>query len=214
VLTVLLAHLPLAAVAAALTSRWGSWAFAVGALAPAAAFGWLLVVAPDVLAGQAQQVSLAWAPALGLQLPLVLDGLSLVLGLVVTGVGTVVLLYGVHYFADRESGLARTTAVLVLFAGAMLALVLADNVLGLYIAWELTTVCSFLLIGDEGRDREHRSAALRALLVTTGAGFALLLGLLLLGDAAGTYRLSEIVAAPRRDGSAAAARLRVRLPHP
>jgi multicomponent Na+:H+ antiporter subunit A len=192
----LAAHVLLAAVAAALAPRFGSKALLVGALAPAASFTWLATVAPDVLAGQPREAVHTWAPALALEVPLVLDGLSLLLALVVTGIGMLVLLYGVPYFAGRERGMARTTAVLVLFAGAMLGLVLAGNVLALYVAWELTTVCSFLLIGDEGRDAEHRSAALRALLVTTGAGFALLFGLLLLGEAAGTYRLSEIVAAP------------------
>ncbi|RBY78644.1 NADH ubiquinone oxidoreductase subunit NDUFA12 [Blastococcus sp. TF02-09] len=201
----LLAHLVLAAAAAALTPRVGSRALLVGALAPAASFAWLVAAAPDVLAGRPRRSDWTWAETLDLEVPLRLDGLSLLLGLVVTGVGTLVLLYGVHYFADRRHGMVRTTAVLVLFAGAMLALVLADNVLALYVAWELTTVCSFLLIGDEGRDGEHRSAALRALLVTTGAGFALLLGLLLLGDAAGTYRLSEIVAAPPTGAQAATA---------
>ncbi|SFE84025.1 hydrogen gas-evolving membrane-bound hydrogenase subunit E [Blastococcus tunisiensis] len=192
----LLGHLVAAVLAAALVPRWGSRALAVGALAPAASFGWLLVAVPDVLAGTPREAGVAWAPALGLELPLRLDALALVLALVVTGVGTLVLLYGIHYFADREQGLARTVGVLVFFAGAMLLLVLADDVLALYVAWELTTVCSFLLIGDGGRDGEHRSAALRALLVTTGAGFALLLGLLLLGDAVGSYRLSAILADP------------------
>ena len=191
-----LAHVLVAAVAGVLAPRWGSRVFAFGALAPAAAFVWLLSAAPDVLAGQEQWVSVAWAPSLGLEVTLVLDGLSLLLGLVVSGVGALVLLYGVRYFADQGRGLGRTVAVMVLFAGAMLALVLADDVLTLYVAWELTTICSFLLIGDDGRDSVHRSAALRALLVTTGAGFALLLGLLLLGNAAGTYRLSAIVAEP------------------
>ncbi|WNV73749.1 hydrogen gas-evolving membrane-bound hydrogenase subunit E [Geodermatophilus sp. DSM 44513] len=204
-IALLTAHLLLAVGAAALAPRLGSRALAVGALAPAASFGWLVAVAPDVLAGRPAEASLSWAPALGLEVPLRLDGLSLLLGLVVTGVGTLVLSYGVRYFADRRDGMARTAGVLVFFAGAMLALVLADDVLALYVAWELTTVCSFLLIGDGGPDREHRTAAVRALLVTTGAGFALLAGLLLLGDAAGTYRLSAIVASPPTGTQAAAA---------
>ncbi|MGX5654694.1 hydrogen gas-evolving membrane-bound hydrogenase subunit E [Geodermatophilus nigrescens] len=201
----LAAHVVLAAVAAGSAHRFGSRALVVGAVAPAASFAWLVTAASDVLAGRPREEALSWAPALGLEVPLRLDGLSLLLGLVVTGVGTLVLLYGVHYFADRRDGMARTAGVLVFFAGAMLALVLADNVLALYVAWELTTVCSFLLIGDGGRDRGSRSAATRALLVTTGAGFALLLGLLLLADAAGTYRLSAIVAAPPTGAQAATA---------
>lgn len=90
-------------------------------------------------------------PAPGLAVPLRLDGLALRLGLVVTGVGTAVLLYAVYYFAHRRHGLGRAAAVPVLFAGAVLALVLADHLLALYAAQELTTVCSFLLIGGDGR---------------------------------------------------------------
>ncbi|WP_068689299.1 proton-conducting transporter transmembrane domain-containing protein [Thermobifida halotolerans] len=205
-MTVLLAlHVLAAAACAALARRWGPKTLALGALAPASAFVWLLAAAPGVLDGAERHESWTWAPALGLEVPLRLDGLALLLGLIVTGVGAVVLGYAVYYFAHREHGLGRVSSVLVLFAGAMLALVLADHLLALYVAWELTTVCSFLLIGDAGRSRPERTAALRALLVTTGAGFALLLGLLLLGDAAGTYRISELLARPPHGAQATAA---------
>ncbi|MGI5149368.1 hydrogen gas-evolving membrane-bound hydrogenase subunit E [Plantactinospora sp. CA-294935] len=86
----------------------------------------------------------------------------------------------------------------MLFAGAMLALVMADHLLALYVAWELTTVCSFLLIADSGRHRSARRAALRALLVTSGCGFVMLFGLILLARAAGGYRISALLAAPPR----------------
>ena len=189
-------HLLLALLAPAVAARLGPQVFLVAALAPAASFGWLMLQLPAVVAGQELTSSWAWAPTLGLGVDLRLDALALLLALLVTGVGALVLAYASRYFAGRTEGLGRNAGVLTLFAGAMLALVLADSVLLLYVAWELTTVCSFLLIADDGTTGEGRRGALRALLVTTGAGFAMLLGLLLLADAAGTYSLSGMVARP------------------
>ena len=93
----------------------------------------------------------------------------------------------------------------------MLGLVLADDLLTLYVFWELTSVTSFLLVGQSGEARENRAAAIQALLVTVFGGLVMLLGFVLLGHAAGTYRISEIVAlgqaggAPRRPRHAGAA---------
>jgi len=193
-------HVLIAAACAVTARYWGSRVFALGALAPAVGFGWLLTTIPDVLTGRERYALWQWAPTLQLQISLRLDGLALLLGLLVTGIGALVLLYATRYFQHRAHGLGRIAAVLVLFAGSMLALVLADNVLALYVAWELTTVCSFLLIGDDGQQREERRAAGRALLVTTGAGFALLLGLLLLAEVAGTYRIARILDDPPDGG--------------
>ena len=99
----------------------------------------------------------------------------------------------------------RSAALLLAFAGAMLGLVLADDLLTLYLFWELTSVTSFLLVGQSGEARENRSAAVQALLVTVFGGLVMLLGFVLLGEAAGTYRISEIVAL----GQAGAARRRL-----
>ncbi len=189
-------HAVLALLAVPVARRIGPRVFLVAALGPLSCLGWLLTRVDRVLHGTAEEQHWAWAPALGLDVHLHMDGLSLLLSLLVSSVGALVLLYAWRYFEHRTEGLGRTAAVLVLFAGAMLGVVWADNVLLLYVAWELTTVCSFLLIGDDGSERPNRVAALRALLVTTGAGFAMLLGLLLIGEAAGTYRLSALVADP------------------
>ncbi|MFC5382674.1 hydrogen gas-evolving membrane-bound hydrogenase subunit E [Aquipuribacter nitratireducens] len=199
-------HVAVAVVCAVLAPVLRQRVLLVAALAPVTALGWLLTQVPAVLAGRGPAEEVPWAPTLDLALPLRLDGLSLVLALVVTGVGTLVLVYAVGYFAGRERGLGRIAALLVLFGAGMLLLVLADHVLALYVGWELTTVCSFLLIGDAGADREHRRAATRALLVTAGPGLGMLLGLLVLAERAGTYRLSEIVTEPP-DGPAAPAAL-------
>ncbi len=192
-IVLLLLHALIALLLPRLASRLGPAVFAVGALAPLASFGWLLTRAPAVTAGGQDVQAYRWAPALGLSIDLRLDGLALLFGLLVTGVGALALLYGVRYFAGRTEGLGRLSCMMTLFAGSMLALVLADHVLTLYVAWELTTVCSFLLIGDQGRTAQSRRAALRALVTTTGGGFGLLLGLLLLGDQAGSYRISRIL---------------------
>ena len=106
-----------------------------------------------------------------------------------------VCLYAARYF-DHEApdSAARIAGLLVLFAAAMLLLVLADNLLLLYVGWELTTISSYLLIGNDHTDPRARAAALHALLVTSMGGLVMLAGLVLLGQAAGTYRLSAILA--------------------
>ena len=86
----------------------------------------------------------------------------------------------------------------MLFAGAMLGVVLADNLLVLYTGWELTSVTSYLLIGNDHTKIHARAAALHALLVTSLGGLAMLAGFVLIGQAAGTYRLSEIARRRRR----------------
>src|SRR5690606_14193494 len=87
----------------------------------------------------------------------------------------------------------RFSAVLTAFAGAMLSLVVSDNVYVLYVFWELTTVLSYLLIGHNPERRANRRAALSALLVTTFGGLAMLVGLVMLHAEPGSARLTEIL---------------------
>ena len=98
--------------------------------------------------------------------------------------------YAAGYLPPTGEGVGRLTGLLVLFSGAMVGLVVADNLLVLYGFWELTSVTSFLLIGNEHRRAEARAAALQALLVTGAGALAMLAGFLLLGQAAGTYQIS------------------------
>jgi multicomponent Na+:H+ antiporter subunit A len=196
VLTLLGLHLVLALAAPALARRLGPRVFYVVALAPLASATWAATRAADVLDGRDVTSGAAWVPGLSMTLDLRLDALSLLLVTLVAGVGTLVFVYCAHYFAPGERGVGRFAAVLTGFAGAMLGLVLADDVLLLYVFWELTSVTSFLLIGYSDEEEESRRAAVQALLVTTFGGLAMLLGLLVLAAEAGTYRLSEILAAP------------------
>lgn len=167
---------------------------AVGAVPPAAAFVWLAVAHLWLGGAEPATATLPWASPLGIELSFRVDTLSLVMALIVTGIGAVVLAYQ-GWYGQGERGAPRDTVVLVAFAGAMLGLVLADDIVGLYLFWELTTLCSFLLIGGPGRSSDRRRHAVQALLITTLGGFAMLLGLVMLGESAGTWRLSGIVAA-------------------
>lgn len=189
------AHL-LLALAAPLLTRWlGQRAFLVAALVPAAAFGWLVSVAPTVLAGDAVVQRYEWIAGLNVALSFRLGLVQWVLGLIVTGIGALVLFYCRWYFAD-DPPQTRPVGLLTAFAGVMLGLVTCDDLVILYVFWELTTVFSYLLIAHDPTRRANRSAALTALIVTTTGGLAMLVGLLTLGHAAGTFSLHEILADP------------------
>ncbi len=189
------AHL-LLAIAAPLLTRWlGQRAFLAAAVVPAVAFGWLVSVAPVVLDGGAVVERYAWIEDLGVQLSFHLGLLQWVLALIVTGIGSLILLYCRWYFAD-DPPQTRPVALLTAFAGVMLGLVTSDDLIVLYVFWELTTVFSYLLIAHDPTRRANRSAALTALIVTTTGGLAMLVGFLTLGTAASTFSLQAILAAP------------------
>ena len=192
----LLAHLVAAVVAPVLVRAWGRNAFFALAVVPAAGFGWVLGRLTTVTAGGEVTGTTTWVPALDLDVALRLDALSLTFALLVTGVGALVLVYCARYFEPGDDGSARFAGNLTAFAGAMLGLVLADDLLLLYVFWELTTVFSYLLIGGAGTKLAARRAASQALILTTAGGLAMLVGLIMLGETSGSYLLSEVVADP------------------
>ncbi|HEY9438470.1 MAG TPA: proton-conducting transporter membrane subunit, partial [Streptomyces sp.] len=189
-------HFVLAACARPLVRRLGRLAFLVLALPPAATTCWALAQWGTAAAGRAVTWSWEWIPDYGVSLALRLDALAELMVLLAAGVGALVLLYCAAYFTDPTPQLAAFAGNLLAFAGAMLALVLADDLITLYVFWELTTVFSYLLIGHDSEDKQNRRSALQALLVTTFGGLAMLIGFLIIGQAAGTYRISAIVARP------------------
>jgi multicomponent Na+:H+ antiporter subunit A len=205
VLALLALHVALALVAPAVGARAGRRVFLLVALAPAATTVWAATQAAAVLDGRPVDARTAWVPGLELSLDLRLDALALLMVTLVSGVGTLVFLYCARYFPPVQRGLGRFAGVLTAFAGAMLGLVLADDLLLLYVFWELTSVTSYLLIGFDDEKQESRRAAQQALLVTTLGGLVMLVGLILLGQAAGTSSLSTILADPPRGGTVAVA---------
>jgi multicomponent Na+:H+ antiporter subunit A len=191
----LLLHLFAAMAAPVLVRWWGRTAFLALALVPAAGFTWVAQLGA-VLDGGAVDETVPWIPALDLEVALRLDALALLFAALVTGVGALVFLYCARYFEPGDGGLGRFAASLMAFAGSMLGLVVADDVLLLYVFWELTTVFSFLLIGGSGERLAARRAASQALVLTTAGGLAMLVGLILIGEASRSYLLSDIVADP------------------
>jgi multicomponent Na+:H+ antiporter subunit A len=182
--------------------RLHRWAFLVAAVVPATTLVWVCTQLPQVTDGTPPSEQFRWVRALGLSVELRLDGLAATMSLVVCSVGVLVFLYAAHYFAADAGDLGRLAGLLVLFAGSMLLLVQADQVIVLYTGWELTTIASFLLIGNRHVEPRARAAALHALLVTSAGGLAMLGGLVVLGRESGTFVLSEMVGTPIAGGVA------------
>ncbi|MBL9073224.1 monovalent cation/H+ antiporter subunit A [Tabrizicola sp.] len=148
--------------------------------------------APEVLAGKVVQTRIDWLPALGLNANFMLDGLGLLFAGLILGIGLLIILYARFYLSDRDP-MGQFYGYLLLFQGAMLGIVLSDNILLLLVSWELTSLSSFLLIGYWNDRPEGRQGARMALAVTGGGGLALIGGMLILGQIAGSYDLSVIL---------------------
>lgn len=174
----------------------GRRAFLVLALLPLAGLAWALRWTTAVMDGDGPAETTRWVPQLQMDLAFRLDTLSWLMALLVTGVGALVFVYSAGYFSSRAGGLGRFAGVLTAFAGSMLGLVTTDDMLLLYVFWELTTVTSYLLIGHYADRKASRRAAMQAIVVTTFGGLSMLVGLIVLGESAETYRISEVVAHP------------------
>jgi multicomponent Na+:H+ antiporter subunit A len=194
-LTACIAIAFVSAFAARLAAPWlrhPGWVLASVPLALFVAFLWL---GTGIEGNAALTERIEWVPALGVALDFRLDGFSLLFCLLITGIGTLVTVYAGAYFAEkpREKG-ARFLALILLFMAAMLGTILSDNLIGLYVFWELTSLVSFLLIGFDSHQASARKAALQSLIVTAGGGLCLFGAILLIGSALGTFSLSEVAA--------------------
>jgi multicomponent Na+:H+ antiporter subunit A len=165
--------------------------------------GWLLAGYPALVFALALQEgasgatpSLPWLPSLGIGLSLYVDGLAVLFALLISGIGTGVLIYAGAYL-DGHPQLGRFFAFLLAFMAAMLGVVLAGNLFALFVFWELTSITSYLLIGFDHAEEKSRKAALQALLVTGIGGLALLAGVVLLQRVAGTVELAELLSRGR-----------------
>lgn len=162
------------------------------AAVPAALTGYLVYL---VLQGGAPAISIPWAPLADLAFSFRADGLTRLFGLLIAGIGTLIVLYAAAYFDDADKR-GRFLAYLFLFMASMLGVVFADHAVALFIFWEMTGIASYLLIGFERHKAVARQAALQALLTTGAGGLALLAGLILLGNAAGSLELQTILNTP------------------
>src|ERR671910_3264518 len=196
----LVAHLVVGLGIVAGATRLGRSAFLVGALPMVAAVGLAAALGPGVVDGQPATESTTWVGQLNLAVDLRLDGFGLVMVLIVSGIGVAVMAYGASYFPPSDRS-ARIAGLLVLFSGSMLGLVVAANVLFLYVCWELTSITSWLLIASDHTNPSARGGAQHALLVTGAGGLALLAGLIVVAQAADTYSLSGMLADPPAGGA-------------
>jgi multicomponent Na+:H+ antiporter subunit A len=169
--------------------RAAGWVLALG---PAALFAWFAAYAGPVHSGAGVRETTAWVPALDVEASFVLDGLSLLFALLVTGLGAIIVVYAGRYLEGHPDR-GRFFLTLLAFMTAMLGVVLADNLILLFVFWEATSLCSYLLVGFKHETEGARASALQALLVTGSGGLALLLGLILLGLAGGSFELSVLV---------------------
>ncbi|MEM1072542.1 MAG: hydrogen gas-evolving membrane-bound hydrogenase subunit E [Planctomycetota bacterium] len=156
---------------------------------------WFTTALSQVGTGEVLFESIRWLPEAGLTLSFRLDGLSLAFALLICFIGSLVLLYAGSYLEEHPRR-GYFLGILTGFMAAMLGLVLADNLIMLFVFWELTSILSFLLIGFDHERESARRASLQALLVTGLGGLALLAGLVLLGVAAGGFEVADVLAAP------------------
>ena len=154
-------------------------------------FGLFINQIGAIASGQSLQFAWSWVPSLGVSLSFLLDGLSLTFVLLITGIGALVFAYSKTYMADHPQ-FGRFVLFLTSFMLAMLGLVLADNLITLFVFWELTTITSYLLIGFGHETEKGRRSALQALFVTGSGALALLAGFILLGIMAGSFDLADI----------------------
>ncbi|NRH29353.1 monovalent cation/H+ antiporter subunit A [Pseudomonas sp. MS19] len=178
-----------------LAERLGRSACAVAtAIAPLTALVMLLSEQSRVFSGEILRAKVQWLPELGLNLSLRLDGLGFLFAVLILGIGLLVILYARYYLSKKEP-MGRFFAFLLLFMGAMLGVVLSENLLLMMVFWELTSLSSFLLISYWNNRSDARRGARMALTITGGGGLALLAGVLLLGHIAGSFELSQVLAA-------------------
>jgi len=160
---------------------------------PVVLFIGLVRYVPSVAAGETYMKTISWIPSAGIDFITYLDGLSLIFGLLITGVGSLVILYSIYYLSTRES-LGHFYVYLLLFMGSMLGVVFSDNMMVLYVFWELTSISSFLLIAFWYHRKQSRYGAQKSLLITVTGGFAMLVGFIMLYAMTGSFSVRDNIA--------------------
>jgi len=180
--------------------RLGTAAFGVAALPFVIGAAGLAVALPDALDTSPTVQTIRWVPALDLAISFRLDGFGATLGLIACAIGAVVLWYSIGYFGEHARDPHRLAGIVTIFGGAMVGLVLSDDLFGMFLFWELTSITSYLLIGFDDERAAARGSALQALITTGGGGLCLLAACVLIRLSTGTSSISELV---NRGGSGA-----------
>ena len=161
-------------------------------LVPLSIFVWLLTFVGPVSQGEALLIENTWFPSFDINLNFLVDGLSLTFALIISGIGAIIVFYASGYLKGHRK-LGRFYGYLLFFMTSMLGVVLSDNILALFVFWELTSISSYLLIGFNHEAERSRYAALQALLVTGGGGLAMMAGFLLMGSVGGSFSITALL---------------------
>lgn len=164
----------------------------LSAILPLGLFAYFAQFISEVSGGDLVTHSYSWVPSFGVNLDFTLDGISLLFSLMITGIGFLVFVYTASYLKGHKY-LDRFYGYLSMFMAAMLGLVLSDNLISMFVFWELTSISSFFLIGFNNSNPDSRKSAVTALAITGFGGMLLLAGALVLGSVGGSYSISELV---------------------
>lgn len=169
--------------------------FLVAALFPATMLAWTIShTAQAFTPGQQIIQNLRWVPILDLQFSFQLDPLAYLMLVIVNLVGALILVYSSGYFKGKTQNLPQFIGAFLGFGAAMSGLVLSDHTMMVYLFWELTTFCSFLLIGHHSSESRSRASARKAILVTTGGSLAMFAGFTILGMMpGGSFNITELI---------------------
>ncbi|KKK36026.1 cation:proton antiporter [Mesobacillus campisalis] len=162
-------------------------------LVPLTIFLYLLRYVPVISQGRTIQIHVPWMPSFGINYSTYIDGLSLIFGLLISGIGALVILYSIYYLSKHREALHNFYVYILLFMGAMLGVVFSDNVMVLYVFWELTSISSFLLIAYWYQRERSRYGAQKSMLITIFGGLAMLAGLIMLSMITDTYSIREMI---------------------
>ena len=167
--------------------------------------GWFVLIVPLFLVtfyatfvpliskGETVIAQLDWIPSLGISFVSYLDGLSLLFSLLISGIGALVVLYSIYYLDRTVEQLHNFYIYLLMFMTAMLGVVQSDNMITLYLFWELTSISSFLLIGYWFNRDKSRFGALKSTIITVGGGMMMLGGFVLLSIMGETFSIRELI---------------------
>ena len=148
---------------------------------------------PQIAAGEVVRANFEWAPALGLQFSLRMDGYAWLFSLIVSLMGTLVVLYARYYMSPQDP-VPRFFSFFQAFMAAMLGVVLSGNLIQLVMFWEMTSLASFMLIAYWHHRADARRGARMALTITGAGGLCLLAGVLILGHIVGSYDMDRVLA--------------------
>ena len=163
-------------------------------LVPLALLGYYISFVKTTMNGNTAISTFEWIPSLNISFTSYLDGLSILFSILITGIGSLVVLYSIFYLDKTREQLHNFYIYLLMFMTAMLGVVQSDHVITLYLFWELTSISSFLLIGYWFNRDKSRFGALKSMMITVAGGLMMLGGFVLLAIMGDSFSIRELIA--------------------